>query len=89
MHDTFGNDEALPGVESYQAIFEIDQELALDYVKKLVVLVMFVPMVFTLNNAEANDGVIHLTERLVEPLVNACVGEGFLVDDLQGLVIKV
>jgi len=51
MHDTFGNNEALPWVESYQATFEIDQELALNYVKKLVVLIVFVPMVFTTKNS--------------------------------------
>src|ERR1700682_436005 len=55
VHDTFGNDEALPWVESYQPIFEIDQELALDYVKKLVVLVVFVPMVFTTKNSQPHD----------------------------------
>ena len=55
VHDTLGNDEALPGVESYQPIFEIDQKLTLNYVKKLVVLIVFVPMVFTTKNPQPHD----------------------------------
>src|SRR6266849_3126817 len=33
VHHTFGNDEALPRVESYQPPFEIDQKLTLNNVK--------------------------------------------------------
>src|SRR5229473_2456845 len=52
VHDTFGNDEALPGIETYQPIFEINQKLTFNYVKKLVVLIVFVPMVFTTKNPQ-------------------------------------
>src|ERR1700730_18975722 len=55
VHDTFGNDEALPRFESYQPPFEIDQKLTLNHVKKLVVLFVFVPMVFTTKNPQPHD----------------------------------
>ena len=55
VHDTFGNDEALPRAESYQPPFEIDQKLTLNNVKKLVVLFVFVPMVFTTKNPQPHD----------------------------------
>jgi hypothetical protein len=55
VHDTFGNDEALPRAESYQPPFEIDQKLTLNDVKKLVVLFVFVPMVFTTKNPQPHD----------------------------------
>ncbi len=41
MHDTFGNDKTLSRVEAYKPIFEIDQKLTLNDVKKLVVIIVF------------------------------------------------
>src|ERR1700759_4944248 len=36
MHDTFGNDKAFARTEFHDAIFQIDQQLAFEYVEKFV-----------------------------------------------------
>ena len=63
----FGHDETLPRREFYDAVFEVDQQLAFDDVKELIVLVVLVPVIFALIMRRA-DGLIDLAERLVEPL---------------------
>ncbi len=55
MHDTFGDDKALPRVETYQLILEIDQELTLNDVEKLIIILVFVPMVFTTEYPQPYD----------------------------------
>ena len=71
------------------AHFEIDQQLAFDNVEKFVIVSMFVPVIFALHNAKANDGAVHLTERLVVPLVGASIGERSFVDHFQRLAKEV
>lgn len=89
MQNAFGDDDALARVESDQAIFEIEQELAFDDIEKLVVVIVFVPVVFTAKNAQAHDGGVYLAERLVVPLKFAVIGELLFFDDFQRLVVNV
>ena len=54
MHDLPGNHEALPGIQLHGTVFEIDQQLTLDYVEELVIHIMLVPVILAFNNAQAN-----------------------------------
>jgi len=71
MLDAFGNDESLLWLQINRAIFEIDDKVPLQDKEKLVVIVMFVPVIFALHDPQANNGVVHLAKRLVVPLMGA------------------
>jgi hypothetical protein len=77
MEDSFGDDEGLAGRQSHGSVLQVDQELAFDNVEEFVVMMVLVPVVFALNDGDADDGFIDFAEGLVEPLVFAGVGEGF------------
>ena len=69
--------------------FQIDQETAFYDVKEFIDVGMFVPMVFTFDNSEPNDGIIHLAQGLVPPLVFAFVDQLLNVDQLERSVQNV
>ena len=71
MLDAFGNDKSLLWLQINRAIFKIDDEVPLQDKEELIVVVMFVPVVFALHDSQANNGVVHLAERLVIPLLGA------------------
>ena len=71
MLDAFGNDKSLLWLQINRATFEIDDKVPLQDKEELVVIVMFVPVVFALHDPKANNGVIHLAECLVIPLIGA------------------
>src|SRR4029077_16266689 len=73
--DRARHDEALAGIERDGAVGEVDEQLAAHDEEELVVVVVVVPVVLTLDNAHADDGVVDPAQRLVEPLVSARVGE--------------
>ena len=49
------------------AVFEVDDESTLDHVEELVEVIVLVPVIFALDDAEPDDRVVHLAERLVVP----------------------
>lgn len=71
MPDAFGNDKSLLWLQVNRAIFEIDDKVPLQDEEELIVGVMFVPVVLALHDPQANNGVVHLAERLVVPLIGA------------------
>lgn len=83
MLDAFGNDKSLLWLQINRAIFEIDDEVPLQDKEELVVVVMFVPVVLALHDAEANNGVVHLTKRLVIPLLGAGFYQGWYVHQVE------
>src|SRR5207249_2422719 len=70
-------------------LFEINQQLPFNHVEEFVIIVMLVPMVFTLHNTETNHRPVHPAEGLVVPLVGAGVGEGSFINDFQRLAKNV
>ena len=82
MNHSLWDDEPLSGVELNRPVFKIDNQPAFDNVKELVIVIVFVPMVFTFNDAKAHYRAIHLAKGLVVPLVTAGIRESFLVDHL-------
>src|SRR5262245_6572673 len=55
MHYTFWHDEALSWLQFYNSTFQIDDEQSFHNIKELVFLVMFVPVIFALNDSETNN----------------------------------
>jgi hypothetical protein len=47
---------------------------------------MIVPVIVSLDDAEANDGIVHVAEGLVVPGVRGGVGGQLFFDDFEGLV---
>src|SRR3569623_3293766 len=67
---------------------EVEQELAVEDDEALVLAVVRVPVVLALDDAEANDAVVDLGQRLIEPrLVRGDLGGN--VDQLQRAVLVV
>lgn len=83
MQYAFGNNESLSGFKLYGPAFEVDQELAFDHIKEFIVVVMFVPMIFSLDHADPDNRSVDLAKGLIEPR-HLGIGETFLVDDLEG-----
>src|SRR5438445_12886447 len=71
MLDAVGNDKSLVWLQINRAVFEIDDKVPIQDKEELVVVVMFVPVVLALHDAQANNGVVHLAEGLVIPLIGA------------------
>src|SRR2546423_15220629 len=64
-------------------VFQIDQESAIDHIKKFVDVGVLVPMVFTFDNSQTHNRVVHFAQRLVPPFVFAIIDELLEVDQLQ------
>src|SRR5438270_4083964 len=82
----FRYNESLARSEFNGAVFKIDEQLAFDYVEKLVVIVVFVPVIHAFDDSNSYHRSVHLAERLVVPLMRSCVGKRFFVDQLQRLM---
>jgi hypothetical protein len=97
VHNAFGNDDSLARAEvdgtgivfcggGVVGIDEIDEQTAFDDVEELVLLLMVVPVIASLDDTEANDGIVHVAEGLVVPGVRGGVGCQLLLDYFEGLV---
>ena len=75
MAYTFWHDETLPRRKLNDAIFEVDQEPAIEHEEKFIDIVMLMPVIFTLNYRHPDDCVVHFAERLVIPFVGAVIGQ--------------
>jgi hypothetical protein len=81
MHHTARNYEALSGRKFYNAalhpidedlslgapFLQIDEKHAFDHVEKLIVVIVFVPVILPFKHANAHHRSIHLAQCLVEP----------------------
>ena len=84
MLDSFRNDKSLLWLQIDRAIFEIDDKVPLQDKEELVVVVMFVPVVLALDDSQANNGVVHLAERLVIPFIRARFHHCWNVHQVKG-----
>ena len=69
MNDSSRDDKALLLDKLDAPILEIDDETTFDDKEELVVIVMLVPVVLALQDAETDDRIVHLAKRLVVPAV--------------------
>ena len=67
----FGTTNPWPGPEVHRAVFQVDEEPALDDVEELVLVVVLVPVVLAPDDAEPDDRVVDPAEGLVVPRVGA------------------
>ena len=68
MHNALRNHKALPRNKLDDTSFQIDQKAPFKDVKKLVIIIVLVPVVFPLENPHPDDGIIYFAERLVKHL---------------------
>ena len=80
------HDKSLTWRELDDAILKIDQQPAGDDIKKLIILIVFVPMVFPFNYADPNDRVIHFAQGLIEPFEFDRFRESRDIDYFEGLM---
>ena len=81
--------QALTGQKLDRSPFEIDDEFAAQDEKEFVLVVVFVPVIFALHDAEAHDGIVHPAEGLIEPLVADFLGEPVDVDQSERIELDV
>ena len=86
MPDPFRHDETLPRSKINNLVFKIDQEMAVENKEEFVDVIVLVPVVFALQNAQPYDRVVHLTKCLVVPFVGASVGQFLNVDYFERAV---
>ena len=82
MQHAFGNDKSLSGHEVDRSTFQINQQPTFDNIEKFVVIIVLVPMILALDDANADNRSVDLAKRLIEPRFTR-VGQRFLVDHLQ------
>jgi hypothetical protein len=85
MQNAFWHHKTVPRPQFNGPVFEIDQEPAFDDIKEFVIVVVFVPVVFTLDHADPDNRSVDLAKRLIEPR-HLGIGERFLINDLEGSV---
>ena len=83
MSNAFGYDKPLSRRQLNDSIFEINQELAFDNIKKFVDVRVRMPMIFTFDDAEPDNRVVNLGQGLVPPFVGAGIDELLHIHDLQ------
>ena len=67
MEHTFRHHEAFLRCEIDRSFFQVDDEPTLEDEEKLVVVIVFVPVILALHHANANHRLVDLAERLVVP----------------------
>ena len=71
MHHALWDDKALIGQELNRSPLQIDYESATKDVKKLIIIVVFVPVVLALHYAEAHDRIVR-RECVLMPQTRRC-----------------
>lgn len=59
MADAFRNNKTLPGGKIDNAVFEIDQETAVQNEKEFINVLVLMPMVLALHDCHPDDGIVH------------------------------
>ena len=83
MFHSLRNNEALLRKQLDGPILELDHEAAGHDVEELVQVVMFVPVILALDDAEPHHRLVDLAESLVVPRHIASIDEHRYIDDLE------
>jgi hypothetical protein len=78
-----GDNKPLARRELDNAVFEIDEQFALDHIEELVISVVLVPVILAFDDADAHHRLVDFAESLIEPLELTGIGERLLVDYLE------
>ena len=85
MRNFFGNYKALSRRELDSPVRKVNRESSLQHVKEFVVIIVLVPVILSLHDAETNDRVVHLAQLSAVPLAN--VGQR-LSEELGDLCVR-
>src|SRR5262249_47132045 len=85
----FGDYEALLRRKRDRAALEIDDETTAEHEKEFVVVIVLMPMILALHDAEAYNGIVHLAERLIIPLFGAGLHERRHIDEFERIELNV
>src|SRR3954452_9736725 len=77
------NHKSLARLEVDRSALEIDDEVSVEHKKELIVLVVLVPVILALHDAETDHGVVDLAERLVVPAIGARADQSGHIDDSE------
>src|SRR5260370_8325411 len=89
MHHAFGNNDSLSRRKLESAAFQINEQLAIHDIKKLVILIVLMPVILSLYDPEPDHGVIDLAERLFVPSKLARVPQHPFINHLYWFVHNV
>jgi hypothetical protein len=89
MGDALRDHHRLAGPQVEHPVLQVDDKPARDDIKELVFIIVFVPVILTLNDTQADHRVVGLAEGLVEPLVSTVLHNDVGVDQLQRVVENV
>jgi hypothetical protein len=89
VNHTLGDDKSLPGLQINGPVFQVDDEVPLEYEEEFVVVVVLVPVIFALQDTQSNNRIIHLTQRLVVPAVRARFDKCGNVNQAEGRKLDV
>jgi hypothetical protein len=81
MEGAFRDHEPLARLKVNGPAFKVDDEVAVQYEKELVVIVVLVPVILTLQNPQPDDRLVYLAQRLVVPRISAGLYQGRDIDD--------
>ena len=71
VNDALGHDVPVPGSQVHGAVFQINDEMAVETEEELVVVVVLVPVILALQHPQPNDRVVDSAQRLVVPAIGA------------------
>lgn len=75
MDDALRYDKALLRAQLDNSILEIHDEPAFEDKEELVIVVVFMPVIFTLHDTQPNNRVVDLAQRLVVPAIGRRCGQ--------------
>lgn len=73
MHHPSRYGYALMGIQFNRSLFRIDEQLSLDDKKEFIVVIMLVPVVFSLDDPQPHYALVHPGQRLIEPRNGNCI----------------
>jgi hypothetical protein len=83
VHQTFRNYEPITFIEFYRTTLQIDEKPPLHYVKELVLIVVFMPVILALDYAQPHNRIVHTTKCLVPPTVGASCDQCRHINEFQ------
>lgn len=89
MLHLFGDNKPLPRLQLHGSTFQIDQQHTIKDEEELIDIVVFMPVVFTLDDSHPNDRIVNLAQRLIVPFIGARIGELLHINQLERLVQNV
>jgi len=82
MQNAFRDDEPLSRRKADGSALKINGQLPFNHIKEFIIVIVFVPMVLTLDYTDPNHRCVDLAKGLIEPR-NMSIREFLLIDDFE------